>query len=68
MTTANLQKLVANGTQLLDDKQAAAFLSVSAGSTGQLHAIGEASLDLGEVVALLFAHFANDRVHVFTPD
>ena len=34
-------------------------------STGQLHAVGKASLDLGEVVALLFAHFANDRIHVF---
>ena len=31
---------------------------------GQLHAVGEAVLDLGKVVALLLVHLADDRVHV----
>jgi hypothetical protein len=31
---------------------------------GELHPVGKAGLDLGEVVALLLAHLAEDRVHV----
>lgn len=44
MTTANLSKLVANGTQLLDDKQAAAFLSVSAGTLSVWRSTGRYAL------------------------
>ena len=31
---------------------------------GKLHPVGKTGLDLGKVVALLVAHFANDQVHV----
>jgi excisionase family DNA binding protein len=44
MTSGNLSKLVANGAQLLDDKQAAAFLSVSAGTLSVWRSTGRYAL------------------------
>ena len=32
---------------------------------GQLHAVGEAGLNFGKIIAVLFVHLTDDRVHVF---
>lgn len=44
MTTTNLSKIVANGAKLLDDKQAAEFLSVSAGTLSVWRSTGRYAL------------------------
>lgn len=44
MTTANLSKLIANGAKLLDDKQAAEYLSVSPGTLSVWRSTGRYAL------------------------